>query len=124
MQQAVGDVGEIVQPIAQIRIGLALQLRARVILDPLDRSLGGQAGAHRLAQPAQPAAIVRNHAEGLEHIAVLAADPVVAPVNEIVDGRAHRADRCLQPLELKVQVVGHDLRHGDARLVHNHVSEA
>ena len=44
MQQPVGDVGEIVQPVAQIRVGLALQPRARVILNLLDRGFRGQAG--------------------------------------------------------------------------------
>ena len=52
MQQAIGDVGQVVEPIAQIRISLALQLGAGVVMDALDRGLRGQAGAHRLAQPA------------------------------------------------------------------------
>ena len=43
VQQAVGDVGQVVQAVAQIGVGLALQLGARVVLHPLDRRLGGQA---------------------------------------------------------------------------------
>ena len=74
MQQAIGDVGQVVQPIAQVGVGLALQLGARVVLHPLDRRLGGQARTHRLAQPAQPAAIVGDHAERLEHVAMFAAE--------------------------------------------------
>ena len=97
MQQAIGDVGQVVEPIAQIGISLALQLGAGVVLDALDRGLSGQAGAHRLTQPAQPAAIVRDHSEGLQHVAVLAADAVVAAVDQIVDRGAHGADRRLEP---------------------------
>ena len=124
MHQAIGDVGQVVQPIAQVRVGLALQLRPGVVLDPLDRRLRGQAGAHRLAQPAQPAAIVRDHAERLQDVAVLAADAVVVAVDQIVDRRAHGADGRLQPDELRFHVVGDDLRHRHARLVHHHMSKA
>ena len=123
MQETVGDVGQIVQPVAQIGIGLALQLGARVVLHPLDRRLGGEARTHRLAQPAQPAAIVRDHAEGFEHVAVLAGLAVVGAIDEVVDRGAHRADRRLEPLQLRIDVVGDDLRHGDARLVHDHMAE-
>ena len=75
MQQPIGEIVEVVQPIAQIGIGLALQLGARVVLHALDRRLRGQAAADRLAQPAQPAAVMRDHAEGFEHVAVLARRP-------------------------------------------------
>ena len=53
--QPVGEVVEIMQPFAQIRIGDAQHPGAGVGLHALDRSLGGQAGAHgfisRCAQP-------------------------------------------------------------------------
>ena len=52
MQEAIGDVGQVVEPIAQIRISLALQLGAGVVMDALDRGLSSQAGTHRLTQPA------------------------------------------------------------------------
>ena len=71
-QQPVGEIVEIVQPLAQKRIGLALQAGARVALHLLDRRLGGQAVADRLVHPPHPAAVVGEHAIGLEHVAVLA----------------------------------------------------
>ena len=42
-QQAVGEIVEIVQPLAQYGIGLAQHARAGVVLHALDRRLGGQA---------------------------------------------------------------------------------
>ena len=36
---------QVVQPVAQIRVGLALQLGAGVVVDALDRGLGGQASS-------------------------------------------------------------------------------
>ena len=79
--------------------------------------------ADRLAQPAQPAAIVRDHAERLEHVAMLALAAVVAAVDHFVDRGAHRLDRGLQPLELRVDVVGDDLGDDDARLMQHGVAE-
>ena len=124
VQQAVGDVGQVVQAIAQIGVGLALQPGAGVVLHPLDRRLGGQAARHRLAQPAQPAAVVGDHPERLQHLAMLAGAAVVAAVDQRVDRGAHRLDRLLQPVELHRDVVGDDLRHRDARLVQDDVAEA
>ncbi len=43
VQQAIGEIVEIMQALAQIGIGLALQLGARVVLHALDRRLGGEA---------------------------------------------------------------------------------
>ena len=124
MQEPVGYVGQIVKPVAQVGIGLPLQLGSRVILHALDRGFGCKAGAHRLPQTAQPAAVVRDHAERFQHVAMLARDAVVAAVDEVVDRGAHRADRRLQPLQLRLDIVGHDLGHGHARLVHDDMAEA
>ena len=124
MQQAIGDVGQVMQPIAQIGVGLTLQLGPGVVVDPLNRSLRGQAGTHRLAQPAQPAAIVSDHAEGLEHVAVLAAKAVVVAVDQTVDRSAHSVDRRLEPHELRFYVIGDNRGHSHPRLVHHHMAEA
>ena len=96
MQQAIGDVGQVVKAVAQIGVGLTLQLGARVVLHALDRRFGGQAAGDCFAQPAQPAAVVSDHAERLEHLAMFAVDAVVAAVDEVVDRGAHRVDRRLQ----------------------------
>ena len=71
-QQTIGDVVDIVQPFAQIGVCLALQFGAGVILHALDGCFCGQAGAERLAQAAQPAAVIGEHAHGFEHVAMLA----------------------------------------------------
>ena len=96
MQQSVGDIGEIVQPVAQIGIRLPLQLGARVVLDPLDRGFGGQPRTHRFAQPAQPASVMRDHPEGFQHVAMFARPAVVTAVDQLVDRGAHGADRRLR----------------------------
>ena len=75
MQQPIGDVGEVVEAIAHVRIGLPLQLRARVVLHALDRSFGGQAAADRLSQAAQPTAVMGDHSEGFEDLAMLPEAP-------------------------------------------------
>ncbi len=71
--QAVGEVVEIVQPLAQIRIGLPQHARAGVRLDALDRGFGGQPGHDRFFELVRPAAVVGEHAIGFEHVAMLAA---------------------------------------------------
>ena len=90
-QQAVGEIVEIVQPLAQIGIGLAQHLGAGVGLDALDGGLGGQAGQHHLAHAPQPALVMGEHAEGLEHVAVLAGMGDVAALEQLVDRGAHLA---------------------------------
>ena len=71
-QQAVGEIVDVVQPLARVRIDLAQHAGAGVVAHALHGGLGGQAGEQRLVEPAPPAAVVGEHAEGLEHLAVLA----------------------------------------------------
>ena len=73
-KQAVGDVVEVDQPLAQVGVAGVADAHAGLLLDPADRGLGGQAGADRLADAPQPAGVLREHAVGLEHLALLAAD--------------------------------------------------
>ena len=58
LQQAIGQIVEIMQPFAQIGIGLALQFGARVVLHALDGRFGGQA---RTREPRAGAAASRDH---------------------------------------------------------------
>ena len=99
-QQAVGEVFEIVQPLAQIGIGLAQHAGAGVGLHALDRGLGGQAGHHRLFQLVHPAAVIGEHAIGFEHVAVLAGVGDVAVLEHAVEVGAQRLDRGRQALAL------------------------
>ena len=72
VQQPVGQIVEIVQALAQEGVDLALQFRPGVILHALHRSFRREAGIDRLAQAAQPAAIIGEHAESFEHVALFA----------------------------------------------------
>ena len=123
-QQAVGEVVEIVQAIAQVRIALAHHPRAVVGLHALDRGLRGEARDHGLAHPAQPALVMGEHADGLQHLARFTGPDLVAALDQGVDGRAHRLDRRLQPCDLGLDILGDQGLHHDARLVQHHMAEA
>jgi hypothetical protein len=71
-QQAVGQVVDIVQTVAQARIGQAQHPRARVVAHALHRGLGGEPGEQRLVETPPPTMIVRKHAECFQHLAMLA----------------------------------------------------
>ena len=84
-QQAVGEIVDIVQPVARMRVGLAQHARARIVAHALHGGLGGEAGEQRLVEPPPPAMIVGEHAERLEHLAMLAGARHVAPLQHVVD---------------------------------------
>jgi hypothetical protein len=88
--QAAGEIVEIVQPLAQIWIGLAQHAGAVVGLHALDRGFGGEPGRHRLVHLVGPAAVVANMPIGFEHLAVLAA---VGDVARSSRRRGRRATR-------------------------------
>ena len=121
--QAIGQIVEVVQPLAQVGIGLAHHAGAIVGLDALDRGLGGQAGHDRLVHLVHPAAVVREHAIGLEHVAVLAAVGDVAALQHHVEVGAQRVQRGIEPLQLLLRFVGDQLGHDDARLMQHHMAE-
>ena len=123
VEQAVREFVEVVQAVAQVGVGLADQLGAGVALHPFHGGLGGEARHHRLAQAAQPAAVVGEHAERLQHLAVLAGPRHVALLDQAVDGQAQRRDGLLQPGDLGVEVLGDELRHHHAGLVQHGVAE-
>ncbi len=84
-QQPVGQVLEVVQPLAQIGVARLAQAGAVLGAHPLDRRLGGQAGAHRLLQRPVPAAVVGEHAVGLEHLEGRRRPGLLAAVQHRVD---------------------------------------
>ena len=88
-QQAVGDVVEVDQPLAQIGVAGVPDPDPGLLLHPTHRRLGRKAGPDRLADPAQPARVLREHAIGLEHLALLAAADLA--------GRQHLIERVAQP---------------------------
>ena len=122
-QQAVGEIVEVVQALAQVGIGLAQHAGAGVGLDALDRGFRGQAGRHRLLELVHPAAVVGEHAVGFEHVAMLAAFGHVAVLEHGVEVGAQRRDRRLQALAFLVGIVGDEIGDDDPRLVQHHVAE-
>ena len=90
--QAIGEVVEVVQPLAQKRIGLPQHAGAGVVLDALHRGFRGQAGDHRLFELAHPAVVMGEHAIGFEHLAMLAALDDVAVLQHVVEIGLQRLD--------------------------------
>ena len=105
-QQAVGQVVEVVQALAPVGVGLAQHARAGVVLHPLDGGLGGQAALDRLLHAPQPAAVVGEHAVGLEHVAVLAGGGELALLQHLVDGGLQLLDGGLEPAVSSLGVLG------------------
>ena len=122
-QQPVGEVVDIVQAVARMGVGHAQHARAGVVAHALHRGLGGQAGEQRLVETPPPAVIVGEHAERLEHLAVLAGARHVAPLHHAVDRAGEVLDRLGEPPPLELDVLGDQARDHDARLVQHHMAE-
>ena len=61
------------------------------------------------SQAMQPAAVVGEHAVGLEHLAVLAAVGDVAALEHHVEVGAQRVDRGVEALQFLLHVVGDEI---------------
>ena len=122
LHQAIGKIVEIVQPLAQKRIGLAQQAGARVGLHTLDRRLRGQAGHHRFFELVHPAAVIGEHPIGFEHLAMLAAIDHVAVFDKSIEIGLQRFDRrarCFNSPWSRRRVIVDD----DARLMQHYMAE-
>ena len=119
--QAIGEIVEVVQPLAQERIGLAQHARAGIGLHPFDRSFRRQSRHHRFFELVNPAAVVGEHPIGFEHVAMLAAFDHVAVFEQFVEIGAQRFDGGGEMLQLLGDVVGDVVGDDDARLVQHHV---
>ena len=122
-QQAVGQFVEVAQPLVPVGVGLAQHARAGVVLHALDRRLGRHAALDRLVHATQPAAIVREHAIGFQHLAMLAGGRHLALLQHLVDGGLQLLDGGFQAAVLLLGVLGLELGDHDARLVQHHVAE-
>ena len=121
--QAIGEIVEIVQPLAQERIGLAQHAGAGVGLHAFDRGLRGQSGHHRFLQLVDPAAVVGEHAIGFEHVAMLAALDHVAVLEKLVEIGAQRLHGGIEMLQFLRDIVGNEIGDDDARLVQHDMAE-
>ena len=121
--QPVGEIVEIVQPLAQIRVGGAQHARAGVGLHALDAGFGGEAGHHGLADLMQPALVVGEHAIGFEHVAVLAALGEVAVLDQPIEVGAQGGDGGVDAPGFALHVVGDDIGDDHARLVQHHMAK-
>ena len=117
MHQPVGELVQIVQALAQIRIGGAQHARACVRLHALDCGLGGEAGRHRFFQPVHPSAVIGKHAIGLEHLPVLASIGELAAFQQHVQVRPHGLNGRFEPFQFFRHIVGNEIGDDNARLV-------
>ena len=121
--QAMAEILEVVQAVAQIRIGRAQHARAGVGLHAFDSGLGGEAGGDRFVQLVRPAVIVGEHAVGFQHLAMLAAFGDVAALQHAVEIGAQLGQRRIEPLDFLWQVVGDVIGDDDARLVQHDMAQ-
>ena len=124
VQQAVGEIVEIVQAVPQIRVGLAQHPGAVVGLHALDRGFRGEAGADSLAHAPEPALVVGEHPESLQDLPVLAMMGDVAALDQLVDGGTDLADRLLEALEFGFKILGDQVFEHDPGFVQHHVTKA
>ncbi len=117
------EIFQVVQAVAQIRIGGAQHARTGVGLHALDGGLRGEAGGDRLVQSVRPALIVGEHAVGFQHVAVLAAFGDVAALQHAVEIGAQLCQRGVEPLDFLRQVFGDVVVDDHARLMQHHMAE-
>ncbi len=117
------EIFEVVQAIAQIRIGRAQHAGAGIGLHALDGGLRGQAGGDRLVQLVRPAVVVGEHPVGFQHVAVLAAFGDVAALQHAVEVGAQFGQRRIEALDFLRQVLGDVVGDDDARLVQHDMAE-
>ena len=122
-QQPIGEVVDVVQPLARIRIGLPQHARAGVVAHPLHGGFGGQPGEQRLIETPAPAAVMREHAEGFQHLAMLAGALQIARSEHAVDHAGQVLDGLREPPLLELDILGDQLGDDDARLMQHHMAE-
>ncbi len=119
LKQPVGEVLEVVDPLAQVRIGDLAHPRVNFVAHLLHGGLGGQAGVDGLADPAQPADVLGDHPVGLENVAVLAALADGGRTQHVVKRAVHVGDGLAQPVVLDPGILGDDPADGEPWLVKN-----
>ena len=121
--QAMAEIFEVMQTIAQIRIGRAQHAGAGVGLHAFDGGFRGQAGGDRFMQFVRPAVVVGEHAVGFQHVAVFAAVGDVAALQHAVEIAPQLGQGRIEPLDFLRQVLGDVIGDDDARLVQHDMAE-
>ena len=116
-QQAVGQVFEIMQALAQINIALAAQSRAHGIVHTLHRRLGGQTGAHRILHAPQPAAVIGKHPIGFQNRQMFTGMRHVIGCQHAVDIAAQIINCSFKPAHFFVRIVADEFGHFNTRFV-------
>ena len=92
---------EVDQPLAQIGVGGMADAHPRLVLHPSHRRLGAEAGFDGLADAAQPAGVVGEHAIGLDDLALLAADQI-GLLQHLVELRRSDCHGPVEPAQLRL----------------------
>jgi hypothetical protein len=116
-QQPVRQVVEVVEALAEIRIGRPAHAGAGRGLLLLDRDLRGEAAVDGRLDPTRPALVVGEHPVGVEDVAMLALGGEVVGGKHLVDFLAKTREGRVQPRPLVDGVVGDRLADHDLRLV-------
>ena len=116
-QQPVRQILEVVHAILEQRIVDILHPRARALLDPLDRRLGGEAAVDRLVDAPRPALVIGEHLVGLEDLLMLAGGAELGLLGHRVDLLAHLAEGGIDAVAFGLDVLGDRMLDDDSRLV-------
>ena len=115
-QQAVAEILQIAQPLADIGICGLSKPGAHIVEGALHACLGREARVDGLAHALDPAAIVDEHAERFQDLALLARLHVVR-FEHAIDILAHAVQSLLEALLLLCCILRNDALNDDARLV-------
>ncbi len=104
-------------PVRQQRVVDFAHPHPRALLHPLDRGFGGQTAVDRFVDPAAPPFVVSEHLVGFQNFDMFARRAEFGLRGHVFDLIAHPVERAVNPLPLRLDIVGHDLIDGDARLM-------
>ncbi len=119
-QQAVRQVVEVVQPVADIGVRHPRHAGPRLGLLALHRHLGGETGVDALVHPPYPALVMGEHAPGVEHVAMLAGGGKMVGIEHVVEVEPQLLQRLVQALLFGRGIVGDGVGHHDLRVVQQH----
>jgi len=101
-----GQVVEVMNPVAQVGIGNLAHARPDVVLHALHRRFRGQAGFDALLDSLQPTGVLGNQAVGFEHVRMFTVIRQMLAGQHVVDGAVHFGKGSVQPLGLHARVIG------------------